>query len=55
MIHRIAKHLCSLERISVNSCYCALYLGRWTASEHDIFLEGLQRYGNDWKQIANMV
>lgn len=29
--------------------------GRWDESEHKLFLEGLQKYGNDWKKIANMV
>ena len=30
-------------------------VGRWDESEHKLFLEGLEKYGNDWKQIANMV
>lgn len=30
-------------------------IGRWDETEHQLFLEGLQKYGNDWKKIANMV
>lgn len=30
-------------------------LGRWTKEEHELFLEGLQLYGREWKKIAHMV
>lgn len=30
-------------------------LGRWTKEEHELFLEGLQLYGKEWKKIAHMV
>ena len=26
-----------------------------SVDRHQLFLEGLQKYGNDWKKIANMV
>ena len=26
--------------------------GRWTASEHEAFLEGLKVYGREWKKVA---
>jgi SHAQKYF class myb-like DNA-binding protein len=29
--------------------------GRWTAKEHDIFLEGLKQHGKGWKKIAEMI
>ena len=29
--------------------------GRWTAEEHSIFVKGLEQYGKEWKEIANMV
>ena len=30
-------------------------IGRWSTAEHDLFLQGLQKYGKDWKAIANEV
>ncbi|KAK8826591.1 hypothetical protein WA538_006051 [Blastocystis sp. DL] len=30
-------------------------VGRWDESEHKLFLEGLSRYGSDWKAIAGMI
>lgn len=30
-------------------------VGRWSSSEHELFLQGLQKYGKDWKAIANEV
>lgn len=29
--------------------------GRWTKSEHEIFIEGLKRHGREWKLIAAMI
>lgn len=29
--------------------------GRWTSQEHADFLEGLAKYGKDWKAIADVV
>ncbi|CAM9743900.1 unnamed protein product [Ectocarpus fasciculatus] len=29
--------------------------GRWTSQEHADFLEGLEKYGKDWKAIADVV
>ncbi|OQR96951.1 hypothetical protein ACHHYP_12953 [Achlya hypogyna] len=31
------------------------HTGRWTKKEHELFLEGLRRYGKSWKHIANLV
>lgn len=30
-------------------------VGRWTEQEHKVFLEGLERYGKQWKTIALMI
>ena len=30
-------------------------VGRWTEEEHEIFLEGLQMHGKQWKTIATMI
>lgn len=29
--------------------------GRWTDEEHNLFLEGLERYGKNWKAIERVV
>ncbi|KAF1793141.1 Myb domain [Phytophthora cactorum] len=29
--------------------------GRWTKREHELFLEGLQRFGKSWKKISSLV
>eukprot|EP00941_MAST-03F_sp_MAST-3F-sp1_P003820 g3820.t1 len=29
--------------------------GKWSADEHQLFLEGLSTFGKDWKRIANQV
>ena len=29
--------------------------GRWTVTEHQVFLEGLKRHGKDWKLISHMI
>lgn len=29
--------------------------GRWTNEEHNLFLEGLVLYGNEWKQVQNHI
>lgn len=29
--------------------------GRWTASEHDLFLEGLEKHGRSWKKVADHI
>ncbi|KAG7396005.1 hypothetical protein PHYBOEH_002911 [Phytophthora boehmeriae] len=30
-------------------------VGRWTKREHELFLEGLQRFGKSWKKISSLV
>lgn len=30
-------------------------IGRWTAEEHDAFVQGLNLYGRDWKAVAALV
>ncbi|RLN61729.1 hypothetical protein BBJ28_00006186 [Nothophytophthora sp. Chile5] len=30
-------------------------IGRWTKKEHELFLEGLQRFGKSWKKISSLV
>lgn len=30
-------------------------VGRWTEEEHEVFLEGLQLHGKQWKTIATMI
>lgn len=29
--------------------------GRWTQSEHAIFVDGLKKYGKDWKEISKLL
>lgn len=29
--------------------------GRWTTEEHQLFLDGLQKFGHSWKNIATMI
>ena len=29
--------------------------GRWTKTEHDRFLKGLERYGRDWVSVQRVV
>ena len=29
--------------------------GRWTAQEHQAFLEGLEQYGREWKKVAEKI
>ena len=29
--------------------------GKWTQSEHEQFLKGLNMYGNDWHKISSIV
>jgi SHAQKYF class myb-like DNA-binding protein len=29
--------------------------GRWSAREHELFLEGLEKYGKEWKRVAGNV
>ena len=29
--------------------------GRWTVLEHDMFVEGLRRFGRCWRSIAELV
>ncbi len=33
----------------------SIVVGRWSATEHELFLQGLQKFGKDWKAIANEV
>jgi len=30
-------------------------IGRWTDTEHSVFLEGLEKHGKQWKTIASMI
>ena len=30
-------------------------VGRWTAEEHRLFLQGQEQYGKDWKKIAQLI
>jgi SHAQKYF class myb-like DNA-binding protein len=30
-------------------------VGRWSEEEHQVFIQGLERYGKQWKTIANMI
>lgn len=34
---------------------CFYGIGRWTKEEHDLFLEGISRYGKEWKKIASLI
>jgi hypothetical protein len=29
--------------------------GRWTKEEHELFLEGLGKYGREWKKVACLI
>ena len=29
--------------------------GRWTKTEHELFLQGLREFGKDWKQIGSLI
>jgi len=29
--------------------------GRWTSEEHQLFLNGLDSYGKEWKKIAELI
>lgn len=29
--------------------------GRWTSEEHRLFIEGLAKYGKDWKKIEEFI
>ncbi len=40
---------------SRNICGDKAKVGRWTEPEHVVFLEGLQKYGKQWKTIAGMI
>ena len=43
----------SMKRESMESK--ATLHGRWTNEEHNLFLEGLVLYGNEWKQVQNHI
>jgi SHAQKYF class myb-like DNA-binding protein len=38
-----------------SSSYRTVTTGRWNPQEHATFLQGLTRYGRDWKQIARLL
>lgn len=40
---------------SVNSLGEKEKIGRWTELEHQVFLQGLETHGKQWKLIANMI
>ena len=29
--------------------------GRWLEKEHDLFLEGVKKFGKDWRKVATVV
>ena len=33
----------------------AVYSGRWTEREHEMFLLGLRKYGREWKKVASLI
>jgi SHAQKYF class myb-like DNA-binding protein len=39
----------------LNICGDKEKVGRWTEQEHQVFLEGLQTFGKQWKTIAGMI
>jgi SHAQKYF class myb-like DNA-binding protein len=43
------------ESISPNTTNNSEKVGRWTDQEHDVFLEGLTKYGKQWKTIATSI
>lgn len=36
-------------------CSANTISGRWTAAEHETFLQGLKVYGREWKKVANCI
>ena len=38
--------------VGINNCSLS---GRWTNEEHDRFMEGINKYGMDWKAISDYV
>lgn len=30
-------------------------IGRWSSDEQDLFMEGIFLFGNDWKNIADLI
>ena len=43
------------ELISVSSNEPTSSNGRWSKEEHDKFIEGIIKFGNDWKKVQNYV
>ncbi|EQC31384.1 hypothetical protein SDRG_10985 [Saprolegnia diclina VS20] len=43
------------ERVQASGTSVETQTGRWTKKEHELFLEGLKRYGKSWKHISNLV
>jgi SHAQKYF class myb-like DNA-binding protein len=43
------------ESISPNTTNNSEKVGRWTDQEHEVFLEGLTKYGKQWKTIATLI
>lgn len=55
---QIAQNQPSLEKEAsgtTNSTTYELKTGRWSADEHDRFLEALRIYGKDWEEIEKHV
>jgi SHAQKYF class myb-like DNA-binding protein len=43
------------ESISPNTTNNSEKVGRWSDQEHEVFLEGLTKYGKQWKTIATLI
>ena len=51
-LHNIHGNLDTEEKLSDSS---HLKYGHWNKEEHEKFLEGITKYGNDWKLVQNHI